>query len=161
MRRIFPYPLLAISLILMWMLLTSFTPGQFLLGLGVAIICSFAMARLKPDKVHIRSWITIPKLFFIVLFDITMSNLAVARIILTPSRSKGKSGFMIITLDMADRTGIAVLGCILTATPGTAWIAYDSKSNELLLHVLYLDNEDKWRDLVKERYEKMLMEIFE
>ena len=32
MSRVLPYPVLTGALLLMWMLLTSFSPGQFLLG---------------------------------------------------------------------------------------------------------------------------------
>jgi multicomponent K+:H+ antiporter subunit E len=57
--------------------------------------------------------------------------------------------------------GLAVLAIIVTATPGTAWMEYDAASGSLLLHVFDLVDEASWTDLVKNRYEHMLMEIFE
>jgi len=68
---------------------------------------------------------------------------------------------MVVSLDLQDSTGLAVLACIITVTPGTVWIAYDSKSSELLLHVLGLTDEAYWRNLIKHRYENLLAEIFE
>jgi multicomponent K+:H+ antiporter subunit E len=55
---------------------------------------------------------------------------------------------------------LAVLAVILTSTPGSAWLEYDSNENSVLLHVLDLQNETVWRDTIKNRYEKLLMEIF-
>src|SRR5690606_31609597 len=37
MSRVLPYPLLALALLVMWLSLTSFSPGQVLLGGGIAV----------------------------------------------------------------------------------------------------------------------------
>jgi len=155
-----PYPLLALSLILMWLLLNGFTLGQFILSVLVAGISSFAVRQLEPEGVKVSHWCKLLLLCWRVLVDITLSNMTTASIILRGGRGKAKSGFMIIPLDLKHRTGLAVLGCILTATPGTAWIAYDTRRSELLLHVLDLDDENYWRQLIKNRYEYLLMDIF-
>jgi len=160
MKKVFPHPLLSLFIILMWILLSGLTVGQFLLGVAVSIIAGRNMVYLRPEKVHIHNWHLLVKLFFRILADITRSNLAVASIILTGGEKKYQFGFMIVPLDLQNRTGLAVLACILTATPGTAWIAYDSKNSELLLHVLDLTDEAYWRNLIKRRYESLLLEIF-
>lgn len=155
-----PYPLLTASLILMWLLLSGFTPGQFILGTLVAVFASWAMASLRPDKPKIRKWHLIPKLVAIVFFDIIRSNIAVAGVLLF-GRGKGRRpGFLIIPLEIEDRTALAVLAIILTSTPGSAWLEYDQHDRTVLLHVLDLLDEHEWTDLVKNRYEKLLMEIF-
>ena len=50
---------------------------------------------------------------------------------------------------------------VLTSTPGTAWLEYNSLSRTVLIHVLDLVEEEEWRALIKGRYEALLMEIFE
>ena len=40
MSRVFPYPLLTVSLIMMWLLLSSFSLGQFILGTAVALVAA-------------------------------------------------------------------------------------------------------------------------
>jgi len=155
-----PYPLLTLSLILMWLLLGGFTPGQFILGTLVAVFASWAMASLRPDKPKIRKWHLLPKLAVIVLYDVFMSNMAVARVLLF-GRGKGRrAGFLTIPLEIEDRTALAVLAVILTSTPGSAWLEYDQHDKTVLLHILDLLDEDEWIDLVKNRYEKLLLEIF-
>lgn len=161
MSRVLPYPLLTASLLLMWLLLTSFSLGQFLLGGLVALTASKAMTALEPSKPRIRRWRVIPKLAGIVALDILRSNVAVFSIIVQGRRRERVSGFVAIPLDLRDRTGLAVLSCIVTSTPGTAWVEYDPVSGILLIHVLDLVDKDEWVTLIKNRYEALLMEIFE
>ncbi|MCQ1800167.1 Na+/H+ antiporter subunit E, partial [Neorhizobium galegae] len=61
-----PYPLLTLSLILMWLLLNGLTPGHLVLGILVAVFASWAMASLRPDKPKLAKWYLLPKLFGIV-----------------------------------------------------------------------------------------------
>jgi multicomponent K+:H+ antiporter subunit E len=155
-----PYPILTISLILMWMLLSGFTLGQFVLGTLVAVFASWAMASLRPDKPKLLKWYLLPKLALIVMGDIIRSNLAVAWLILR-GRTKGHtSGFLTVPLEIEDPTALAILAVILTSTPGSAWLEYDSNEKTVLMHVLDMKDEREWIDTVKNRYEKLLMEIF-
>lgn len=161
MSRVLPYPLLTASLILMWLLLNSFSLGHLILGAIFAYGASWAMAALQPSKPRIRRWDMIPRLFFVVLGDIFRSNIAVASIILQGKRRQRTPGFVIIPLQLRDRTGLSVLACIITATPGTAWIEYHAENGRLLIHVLDLVDEQVWIELIRDRYARMLSEIFE
>lgn len=161
MSRVLPYPLLTASLVLMWMALNAFSLGHLLLGTLIAVMAGRAMAALQPSKPRLRRWPLIPRLIGIVLLDILRSNIAVAGIILQGRRRERAAGFVAIPLDLRDRTGLAILACIVTSTPGTAWIEYASDSSVLLIHVLDLVDEEAWVTLIKTRYEAMLMEIFE
>ncbi len=159
--RVLPYPLLTLSLIIFWMTINSFSPGHLLLGTVVAMVASWAMASLRPPKPRIRNWHLVVKLIVIVLYDIIRSNIAVAFIILFKRDRKVKSGFLTIPLDLRDPMGLAALAVVLTATPGSAWLEYNSSQGTLLIHVLDEVSDAYWQHLIKSRYEKMLMEIFE
>lgn len=161
MRRVFPYPLLMTSLVFLWLFLTSFTPGQLLLGVLVALIAAQGLAALQPAQPRLRRWDLIPKLFFIVMFDIIQSNIQVVWLILSGDRPDRRAGFVIIPLELKDPMGLAVLSIIITSTPGTAWIDYSDSRSTLMIHVLDLVDEEGWVDLIKTRYESLLMEIFE
>jgi len=161
MTRWLPYPSLTLALIAMWLLLNQpIGPGDLLLGTAVAILGSGAMAALKPEKVRLRTLRPIPALAAAVVADIVCSNIAVARIVLFRP-SKRVSGFVLVPLDMRSQHGLTVLACIITATPGTCWAQFDPRSNRLLVHVLDLVDEEEWVRLIKRRYERPLMEIFE
>ena len=80
---------------------------------------------------------------------------------LRPRARKHRPGFVDIPLELRDPVGLAVLACIITATPGTSWAAYDSRSGVLTMHVLELVDEATSIGVVKRRYEKPLLEMLE
>lgn len=162
MRSLVPYPLLAVSLAVMWMLLSGFTAGQLVLAAAIGIGATHGLAALGEISPAIRRWLAIPELIAIVLYDILRSNLAVATLILGGRRQQArKSGFVAIELRLRNPTALAILAVILTSTPGTAWLDYHASRGELLLHVFDLVDDAHWRELIANRYERLLMEIFE
>ncbi|HRO10303.1 Na+/H+ antiporter subunit E [Amaricoccus sp.] len=162
MSRLFPYPVLAAGLVLMWLVLNGFTPGHLVLGVAVSIVAGVSMSALHPAKPRLRRWDRIPQLVAIVLYDIVRSNIAVAALILSNGRhGRRRSGFVEIPLTLRDPLGLAILAIIITATPGTAWMQYDARREEVLLHVFDLVDESAWVALIKGRYESLLLEIFE
>ena len=156
-----PYPLLSASLVLMWLALNGFTLGHLLLGCIVSVFASWGMAALRPAKPRLPKWYLLPKLLGIVLYDIVRSNIAVASILVTGGMGKRKSGFVTVPLDLENPTALAVLAVVVTSTPGTAWLEYNSLNRTVLIHVLDLVDEEEWQTLIKGRYEALLMEIFE
>ena len=160
MRRLLPYPLLALALALMWLLLSGVSPGQVALAAGVATGASHALAALGEASPAIRRWLAVPRLAGIVFCDIVVSNVEVAAILLGLRRSRG-AGFVTVPLRTRSPSALAILSVIVTSTPGTAWVDYDAACNEVLIHVFDLADEAHWRGLIAERYERLLMEIFE
>ena len=156
-----PYPLLSASLVLMWLALNGFTLGHLILGCIVSVFASWGMAALRPAKPRLPKWYLLPKLTGIVLYDIVRSNIAVASILVTGRRKRITSGFITVPLDLQNPTALAVLAVVITSTPGTAWLEYNSLSRTVLIHVLDLVDEAEWQVLIKNRYEALLMEIFE
>ena len=163
MKRWLPYPLMALALLAMWLLLAeSVSPGAVLLGSILAGAGSWVLVTLAPPRARFRRLSTVPGLLRDVLVEVVRSNNAVARIILQPRRARtGHAGFVLIPLDMRDPYGLAALACILTATPGTVWVEYDSAESTMLLHVLDLIDKEEWIHAVKHKWERRLMEIFE
>jgi multicomponent K+:H+ antiporter subunit E len=162
MSWLLPYPLLAAALLALWLLLNqSVSPGHIVLGSVIAVLTSWVMAALRPDKPRIRRPGAALRLTGMVLVDILRSNLAVGRIILRSRKPGVNAGFMTVPLDMRSPQGLAVLSVIITSTPGTIWLNYDAAKGTLLLHVLDLVDETVWIRTIKGRYERLLMEIFE
>ena len=162
MRRWLPFPLLTAALLALWLLLTgSMAPGTVVLGGVLALGAGRALTALDPPKSRFRRPRAALRLALVVLAEIVRSNNAVARIILRPVARHRRSGFVRIPLDMRAPYGLAALACIITATPGTLWVEYDSADNTMLLHVLDLIDEEEWVRIIKDRYEARLMEIFE
>lgn len=162
MRRWLPYPLLALLLLGMWLLLVGTASlGHVLLGGAIAAGAARAYARLQPHLGPVRRVGAMVRLAVLVLLDIVRSNVAVGRIVLHPGTRAQTSGFLDIPLELRSPAGLAVLACIVTATPGTAWAGYDAARGVLTLHILDLIDEDAWIRTIKGRYEHRLREIFE
>lgn len=159
-RDIVPYPLLAAGLAAMWLLLTSFGTGNLLLAAVVGVGATHALRALGETSPRIRRWLVVPELIGIVLYDIARSNIMVARLILSGRERRG-SDFILVPIRLRHPSALAILAVILTSTPGTAWVDYNSARGELLIHVFDLVDEAYWLDLIANRYEKLLMEIFE
>lgn len=161
MSRLIPHPLLSVCLVIIWMMLTAFSPGHFLLGSALALFAGWAMAALHPPSIRIRRWSVIPKLLWTLFLDIIRSNAAVARLILTDRHTKRRSAFIFIDLKLRNPNALAALAIIVTSTPGTAWVEYSSVRNRLILHVFDAAEADRYHHVVSGIYEPMLMEIFE
>ena len=148
MKRWIPHPLLAAALLAMWLLLNqTLSPGHIVLGAAVGMLASHGLAALRPEPVRIASLRPVLRLARIVIADVVRSNLAVAGIILFPR--KRISGFVRLPLELTNVHGLAVLACIITATPGTIWVQHDRVHGILLVHVLDLVDEDAWVRLIK------------
>ena len=162
MRRVLPYPILSLGLFVASILLSaSVAPPALALAVLLALLAPIIMLALGVDRVRVKAPMTIMRLAIDVVGDIVRSNWAVSHIILGRRRHERTSGFIHIPLDLRDRYGLAVLAIIITSTPGTLWVEYESATGRLLLHVLDLVDEDSWVRLIKHRYERRLMEIFE
>jgi multicomponent K+:H+ antiporter subunit E len=162
MRRVLPYPILSLGLFVASILLSaSLAPPSLALAVLLALLAPIIMLALGVDRVRVKSPMAIVRLAIDVVGDIVRSNWAVSHIILGRRRHERTSGFIHIPLDLRDRYGLAVLAIIITSTPGTLWVEYESATGRLLLHVLDLVDEETWVRLIKDRYERRLMEIFE
>ena len=160
-RALLPHPLLALGLFASWLVLSGpISAGDVAVALIAALAIPQVMRRLEPDRSDIRSPSAILRLVAYVAVDVIRSNYAVATIIMGRRKRQRVSGFIHVPLDLRNRYGLAVLAIILTSTPGTLWVQYDRPTGRLLLHVLDLTEEQEWIDLIKGRYERLLLEIF-
>ncbi|HET7062423.1 MAG TPA: Na+/H+ antiporter subunit E [Nitrosospira sp.] len=145
-----------------WLLLNnSLSAAQIVLGLVLTIVIAALTAAIRPLTARPHHLLTAVRLFLVVLWDIVRSNFAVARVILGTEKRRSNSGFMSIPIDMRDQYGLAMLACIITATPGTLWAGLSQDGCALTIHVLDLQDEETWVNTIKQRYERPLMEIFE
>lgn len=161
MTRLIPHPLLSLALLFMWMVLTSFSLGNLILGAVVALTAGWFFRLIEPERPKLRRITPLIRLAGIVAWDILRSNIAVASLILTNGRhGKRRSGFLEIPLELKDPHGLTLLSIIINTTPGTAWLSHDTDTGILLLHVFDLIDEDDWRALIHDRYEVLLMEAF-
>ena len=162
MKRYFNSLPISIFLLIMWLLINdSVSPATLFSGVILALVLVWAASSLRPLQASPKHPIVMAKLFWAVVVDILASNLAVARLIVLSHRGAMSPGFLKIPLELRDPHGLAMLACIVTYVPGTVWVDYSQQDGVLTLHVLDLQNEAHWINIIKLRYERPLMEIFE
>jgi len=161
MRRLLPHPALAALLLAFWLgMQQSAGLGHILLGGAVAIVVSRLASVFATDRVRIRSPHRVVQLAFVAGLDIIRSNLAVL-LVLISRRPAPRGSFIEMKLELTSPTGLAVLACIITATPGSAWLEYDRARSTVLIHVFDLIDEAQWIETIRTRYETLLLEIFQ
>lgn len=160
--RLIPHPLLTVLLIVVWqMLVNDVTPGSLLLGLVFGILIPILTGPYWPDRPKLKRPLKFIAFALIVLWDICVANIVVAKIILFRRNAEIRSQWISIPLELTSPEAITVLAGTITMTPGTVSADVSACGRALLVHCLDADDPDAVRDEIKTRYERRLKEIFE
>ncbi len=161
MSKLLPHPILAGLLLALWLMLQqSAGLGHILLGTVIAVAVSLAANAVIDEPVSFRRPLKFVQLMVVAGLDIIRSNIAVLLVLINP-RPKPTAAFIEMKLELTNPFGLAVLACLLTATPGSAWLEYDRARSTVLIHVFDLIDADEWVKVIKARYETLLLEIFQ
>ena len=95
----------------------------------------------------------------IVLWDIVVANVVVARLVLGPP-GRLRPVYVEVPLELEQPLAIALLGSIITMTPGTVSSDLSDDRRRLLVHVLDTGDPQALVANIKARYERPLKEIF-
>ena len=154
-----PHPFVSILVALSWLMLAqSISPGNLLIAFILAI---FIPRIVRPFITYTPDihWNLAIKLFFVVLWDIIISNIRVAKLVLGPTKNLHPKWFR-VPLDTDHEHVNALLAMIITTTPGTVSAGIDQERGDILVHALSCDDIDAEIEAIKLRYELPLIEIF-
>lgn len=162
MRRLLPSPLLSLALVALWLVLNNpYSLGHWIMALVLGIAAPLLTQSLRPTPVSFkRPWVAL-KLFFQVGKDVIGSNFRVLVGTLSSGDRMAQGGFVVVPLDLRDPNGLAVLAAIMCVIPGTVWSELALDRSALLVHIFDLKDPELDIELIKTRYERPLMEIFE
>ena len=151
---------LAAWLFVVWLLLIgTLSLAHGLLAAILALVIPLFTERLRDERAGMRRPLVAAKLALVVLRDIVVSNLQVARLIIGPE-SRIRPSFLWVPLDLRNTHGITALASIITMTPGTLSCDLSDDGRHLLVHCLNLDDAAATIAQIKESYERPLLEIF-
>jgi multicomponent K+:H+ antiporter subunit E len=160
--RLLPHPLLSIVLAAGWVALS----GSHEAG---TLIMAVALGWIVPLVTH-RYWNEIPRIRrpwrllvygAVVLWDILVSNVQVAGLVLFRRGESLNSRFVTVPLDLRTAEAIAMLSATITLTPGTLTADLSADGKALLVHCLETGDPAATVAQIKGRYERRLKEIFE
>ena len=152
-------PVLSVLLALAWLTLQqSLDLGNVLtacvLGWGLPrLLGGFLDPAAQP-----RSVARALRLGLTVLWDIIVSNITVARLVLSP-RSVPHPAWVKVPLTLTQPTAQALLASIITMTPGTVSAIVDEEGACIWVHALDCDDPAAVATDIDRRYQQPLMEI--
>ncbi len=162
LHRLFPHPHLTGLLTVVWVLLANnMSLNSLVFGLLLGIIIPFITQPYWPDRPILRNWPMVVEYVLVVLWDIVVANITVARIILFKRDADRQPNWVSIPLELRTPEAITVLAGTITMTPGTVSSDLSAQGHNLLVHCLDAPDPDAVRDQIKHRYERRLKEIFE
>ena len=143
-----------------WLLLQhSIEPFHLLSALLIGLILPRMLQGFLPQgaRINIKPALALTG---VVLWDIVMSNIAVARLVLGPL-SRMQPGWVVVPLTLRNPTAISLFATIITTTPGTVSCTVDEDQWVILVHALDCSDAPQMAADMKARYELPLMAIFE
>jgi multicomponent K+:H+ antiporter subunit E len=158
--RVLPHPVLSVLVGLTWLgLNNTLDPAHVLLAVALGLAVPPLTGRFLPDLPRLRAPGTLVRLLLVVLGDILVANVEVARRIVG-RESALRPAFIHVPLDIKDPLGIAALAAIVTLTPGTLSADLTASGTGLVVHALHMDDEARLIATIKQRYEAPLRAIF-
>ena len=161
MKKILPHPILSLTLWVIWLLLNNtVAPGHMVLGAILAIVIPLLTASFWEEKVCISHPLTLLKFVGVVLWDIMIANVIVAKLILG-NKNTLQPKFLHIPLDLEHPLAISLLANTISLTPGTVSCDLSEDKKTLLVHGLHEEDPQATINEIKQRYEQPLKKVFE
>jgi multicomponent K+:H+ antiporter subunit E len=161
LARVLPHPFLSLTLALVWMaLVNEASAGSLAMGILLGILLPIATSPFWPDRPRLKRPAMALRYLGIVLWDIVLANIQVARLILFVPNDRLRSRYVVIPLELDAPEAITVLAGTITMTPGTLSAELSADGRALLVHGLDVPEPDALVAEIKTRYEARLAEIF-
>ena len=158
-RRWLAHPVLSLLIGAVWLLLQgSVTAATLLWAVLLGVALPWLAAPFLSTGTRLHAGLAAVRLLGVVLWDIVVANLAVARLALGPA-GRPRPAWVRVPLDLRHPHGQVLLAAIITTTPGT--VSCVIEQGAILVHALDCSDADALVAEIKARYEAPLRGIFE
>ena len=157
--RIFPHPFVSVIVGLSWLMLNH--SAELFDWIVAVVLAIFIQKLIQPFIVRTPNihWILALKLALIVVWDIVLCNIRVAKQVLGPLDHLHPKWYR-VPLETDHEHVNTLLAMIITTTPGTVSAGIDQERGDILVHSLSTDDPEADILDIKTRYEAPLMQIF-
>lgn len=155
----FDHPVLSLLLAASWLALSRSLEPVHLLS---AALLGLIVPRLLRGLLHVGSpirWGAALRLTLVVTWDIVLSNITVARLVLGPM-SRPQPAWLQVPLACGHHRVNALFASIITMTPGTVSAVVDETAHCIWVHALDCSDPAGMVADMKARYEAPLLNIF-
>lgn len=158
-HRLLPHPATSAVLLVLWLWLNATVAfGHLVLGTALAVLIPLLvdglLAPLETDA-RLRG---LGRFVLVVLGDILVANVAVARLILGRT-DRLQPAFVEVPLELEQDWAITLLASTVSLTPGTVSAALSADRRTLLVHALTREESEDLAAHIKTRYERPIMEL--
>ncbi len=158
-RGWFDHPVLSLLLAATWLALSRSLEPVHLISAG---LIGLIVPRMLTGLLHVGSpihWPAAIRLTLVVLWDIVLSNITVAKLVLGPM-SRPQPAWLRVPLASEHHRVNALFASIITMTPGTVSAVVDEHAHCIWVHALNCDDAEGMVADMKARYEAPLLSIF-
>jgi multicomponent K+:H+ antiporter subunit E len=146
---------------LLWLLLANqLSAGHLLLGALLGWAVPLYTARFWPEQVKVRRPQVLVRFLLVVLYDIVVANVTVARLIMGPAE-RMQPAFVTMPLELRSEVAISLLASTISLTPGTVSVFLSADRRCLVIHSLHTTEPDELVATIRRRYERPLKEVLE
>jgi multicomponent Na+:H+ antiporter subunit E len=148
--------LMNLLLSFIWVALTgSMYYSNFLFGYLLGFLILWIMNKNETDQ---RYFYRVPKIIgfvFYFLYEMLMANLQVAYDVITP-KYFFKPGIVHFPMEATSDLEINLLAMFISLTPGTILLDVSEDKKSVFIHVMYLDNKEKFISRMRNSERKIL-----
>jgi multicomponent K+:H+ antiporter subunit E len=161
MKRWLPHPLLSLTLMVLWLLLANqFNFAHILLGAFLGWAIPLFTSDFWQEQAKLRQPVLLARFAVIVLYDIIVANISVARLILGPVE-RLQPAFLVMPLRLRSDLAISLLANTISLTPGTVTTFVSADRRSLVIHTLHTTSPEQVIADIRERYEQPLLEALD
>lgn len=158
-RQRIRHPVLSVLTALVWLLLQqSVDVGNLLMAAVLGWTLPRVLTGFLGQGSRPRNFALAARLAVIVVWDIIVSNITVAKLVLNP-RSAPQPAWVKVPLTLTQPTAQTLLAAIITMTPGTVSAIVDEDAACIWVHALDCDDPVGAAADMDRRYQQPLMEI--
>jgi multicomponent K+:H+ antiporter subunit E len=156
----FVHPVLSVILAAFWLLLQeSLALPQLITAALLGLLVPRLVHHFLSEPAPAPALAPVLRLVAVVWWDIIVSNLTVARIVLSPW-SNPQPAWVEVPLNVEHPRAITLLAAIITMTPGTVSCMIDEERSLIHVHALDCDDPAALAEVIRQRYGQPLKEIF-
>ena len=154
--------LMIVGLALVWAAITgNFTALNLLLGAGIGALTALLLRNWFASPQLLRRIRRINSLFLLFMWELMVSAVRVAIIVITPNiRAALRPGIIAFPLTVKSDFEITLLANMITLTPGTLSVDVAEDRSVLYVHALQLDDREALIAEIAGGFERKIQEAF-
>ena len=155
--------LMIVGLAVVWAAITgNFSALNLLLGAGIGALTALLLRNSLAEPHVLRRLKRIVLLFLVFLWELVVSAVRVAMIVLAPDLKKAlRPAIIAYPLTVKSDAEITLLANMMTLTPGTLSIDVADDRSVIYVHVLQLGDRDALVASIANGFERRIREIFQ